>query len=102
MTREEAIKVMFYVKNHFWNDTEVNSALDMAIEALEENESLAKSVNNAAELIRKLQKKNERIPCSERLLDDVSNAYENGYRQGKFEALSNAPDTNVGKKGEET
>lgn len=35
MTIEEAIKVMFYVKNHFWNDTEVNTALDMAIEALQ-------------------------------------------------------------------
>lgn len=34
MTREEAIKVMFYIKNHFWNDTEVNRAVDMAIEAL--------------------------------------------------------------------
>lgn len=42
-------------------------AVIMAIEALEENESLAKSVNDAAELIRKLQKRNDWIPCSERM-----------------------------------
>lgn len=35
MTRGEPIKVMFYIKNYFWNDTEVNRAVDMAIEALQ-------------------------------------------------------------------
>ena len=52
MTREEAIKVMFYVKNHFWNDAEVNTALDMAIEELKEQQW---------------------IPCSERLPNDGHN-----------------------------
>lgn len=65
MTREEAIKAMFYVKNHFWNDTEVNIALDMAIEALQTHPTL----------------------------DDVSTAYENGYKQGKFEALQSQQKT---------
>ena len=87
MTREEAI---YRLKNTAWLGSDADrvateEAVQMAIEALQENESLAKSVNDAAELIRKLQKKNEWIP-SERLLDDVFNAYENGYQQGKFEA----------------
>ena len=87
MTREEAI---YRLKNTAWLGSDADrvateEAVQMAIEALGENESLAKSVNDAAELIRKLQKKNEGIP-PERLLDDVSTAFENGYKQGKFEA----------------
>ena len=39
----------------------------MAIEALEENKSLAKSLNDAIELIHKLQKKNEWISVAEKL-----------------------------------
>ena len=52
MTREECIEWFktspFYHENH--------EPFNMAIEALQENESLAKSVNDAAELIHKLQK----------------------------------------------
>lgn len=74
MTREEAIKILSCRDNRglpiTWQDGFVG-AIDMAIEALEENESLAKSVNDAAELIRKLQKRNGWIPCSERLPEDI-------------------------------
>lgn len=74
MTEEEVIKICKQVRKYFKggklaiDDTDaIYEALTMAIEALEENESLAKSLNDAAELIHKLQKKNEWIPCSERL-----------------------------------
>lgn len=58
MTIEEAI---YRLKNTAWLGSDADrvateEAVQMAIEALEENESLAKSVNDAAELIRKLQK----------------------------------------------
>ena len=58
MTRAEAI---YRLKNTAWLGSDADrvateNAVDMAIEALEENESLAKSINDAAELIRKLQK----------------------------------------------
>lgn len=67
MTREEAIEELLFMKHIFIAESDADKALNMAIEALEENESLAKSLNDAAELIHKLQKKNEWIPCSERL-----------------------------------
>lgn len=60
MTKDEAIKVLKegkqdeYTRYQF--ETVFWTAIDMAIEALEENESLAKSLNDAAELIHKLQK----------------------------------------------
>ena len=97
MNKGEAIEQLKLWLNYLYPDTDIYHAVAMAIDALEEYESLAKSLNDAVELIHKLQKKDEWIPCSERLLDDVSIAYENGYQQGKFEALSDIPDTNVGK-----
>lgn len=78
MTIEEAIKVLEPFKACMFDQygcpiSDAAIALDVAIEALQENESLAKSVNDAAELIHKLQKKNEWIPCSERLPNDGHN-----------------------------
>lgn len=61
MKREEAIQwlktveVLGFDEKADW----IQDALDMAIEALEENESLAKSLNDATELIHKLQKKDD-------------------------------------------
>lgn len=82
MTREEAI----YVLNELLekvkasqNKTNIlakeKQALEMAIEALEENESLARSVNEASELLRKKRPRGEWIPCSERLPDKEEKIY---------------------------
>ena len=60
MTREEAVQRLvahkLWHQDEFVDFTGTIDAIDMAIEALQENESLAKSVNDAAELIHKLQK----------------------------------------------
>lgn len=62
MTKEEAIKVLEAEKKFLFHgslsDKHYEPAFDMAIEALQ----------------------------AQATLDDVSNAYENGYKQGKFEA----------------
>ena len=67
MTREKAIKELLCMKHIFIAESDADKALNMAIEALKEHESVAKSLNDAVELIHKLRKKNEWIPCSERL-----------------------------------
>ncbi|MBR3673942.1 MAG: DUF551 domain-containing protein [Clostridia bacterium] len=59
MTREEAIEELLGMKHIFIAESDADKALDMAIEALK----------------------------AQATLDDVSNAYENGYKQGKFEAI---------------
>ena len=61
MTREEAIRELIAMKPHIDASMSVMGevAYDMAIEALK-----AQSIT----------------------LDNISNAYENGYQQGKFEA----------------
>ena len=63
MTREEAIRILSTKDNNgmpvTWQKGFLE-AYEMAIEALEENESLAKSLNDAVELIHKLQKKGEK------------------------------------------
>lgn len=71
MTRQEKMIDLIQMYSYFAQFSNDKSkchceALQMAIEALEENKSLAKSLNDAAELIHKLQK-NEWIPCSERM-----------------------------------
>lgn len=74
MTREEAIKQMeeFMVIDD-WSLVylpDLHDALELAIEALTENESLAKSVIEASELLRKKRPHDAWIPCSERLPED--------------------------------
>lgn len=67
MTREEAVEII--VREEFYNTDasvwekmpEVKQAIDMAIEALQENESLARSVNEASELLRKKRPRGEWI-----------------------------------------
>ena len=67
MTKEEAIKVLEAEKKFLFHgslsDKHYEPEFDMAIEALK----------------------------AQATLDDVSNAYENGYKQGKFEALQWIP-----------
>jgi hypothetical protein len=63
MTREEAIEELLGMKHIFIAESDADKALDMAIEALK----------------------------AQATLDDVSNAYENGYKQGKFEAIQWIP-----------
>lgn len=68
MTNQDAVEVLSEIRSDYnffdKNEQETYRALSMAIEALQ----------------------------AQATLDDVSKAYENGYRQGKFEALSDAPD----------
>lgn len=52
MTREEAIEILGCIYMEVSTD-EDKEAVDMAIEALKENESLAKSVIEASDLLRK-------------------------------------------------
>lgn len=65
MTKERAIDLCQAIDqylcagNPIWDTAEIHDAMSMAIEALK----------------------------AQATLDDVSTAYENGYRQGKFEAL---------------
>ena len=67
MTNKEAIFELIKYRSQLEEDFTINAEpFDMAIEALEENKSLAKSLNDAAESICKLQK-NGWIPCSEKL-----------------------------------
>ena len=59
MTREEAIQEIEGIfENVYGLSVREREAIDMALEALKENESLAKSLNEASEL---LHKRNERI-----------------------------------------
>ena len=55
MIREEAIECIEAIHVQMFNsgNSKWTKACDMAIEALQENESLAKSVNEASELLRK-------------------------------------------------
>ena len=62
MTREEAIDLLGCIYMEVSTD-EDKEAVDMAIEALQENESLAKSVNEASELLRKKRPHGECNQC---------------------------------------
>lgn len=55
MTREEAIECIEAIHVQMFNsgNSKWTKACDMAIDALHENESLAKTVNEASELLRK-------------------------------------------------
>ena len=53
MTREDAIEILAVIKDECCGGKVWKTAMDMAIEALKENESLAKSVIEASELLRK-------------------------------------------------
>lgn len=54
MTREDAIVILKDIQDNLEETRFLKRcAIDMAIEALQENESLAKSVNEASELLRK-------------------------------------------------
>lgn len=70
MTREEAIRELIAMKPHIDASMSVMGevAYDMAIEALK-----------------------AQLSAKDTTLDDVSTAYENGYLQGKFEALQWIP-----------
>lgn len=61
MTKEEAKEQLKLWLNYLYPDTDIYHAVAMAIKALKAQASL----------------------------DDVSTAYENGYKQGKFETLKN-------------
>lgn len=71
MIREEARNILESLSSDLWRELHPSQrdALDMAIEALQENESLAKSVNEASELLRKKR------PHGEWIYDEKSNAY---------------------------
>lgn len=57
MTREDALKILKDIQRKDLEETDFlgKCAIDMAIEALTENESLAKSVIEASELLRKIR-----------------------------------------------
>ena len=71
MTKERAINLCHAIDqylcagNPIWDTAEIHDAISMAIKALK----------------------------AQVTLDDVSNAYENGYQQGKFEALQSQQKT---------
>lgn len=75
MTNEEAISElkgfrMFVEGTRLSGELRIE-AIDMAIDALHENESLARSVNEASELLRKRIRR--WIPCSDRLPEEQVN-----------------------------
>lgn len=61
MNKEEVIELLQNIESTGgrFSDRQ-REAVQMAIEALEENESLAKSLNDAVELIRKLQNREDK------------------------------------------
>lgn len=79
MTREEAIELLENLKVCRQAHTLFNiekEAVDMAIEALQENESLARTVNEASELLRKKRPHGEWIDLSD------------GWQEGTFRCSS--------------
>lgn len=77
MTREDkdAIVRRLKVMYNEAKGNEAKEALFYAIEALQENESLARTVNEAAELLRKIQPRGN---CRDRLKETFREASETG------------------------
>lgn len=77
MTREEAIAILddkeTVIDNPNYLSAEIGEAWEMAVEALAENESLAKSVIEASELLRKKRPYGEWIPCKSTRTGQVTN-----------------------------
>ena len=76
MTREDKEAIIRRLET-MYKEAEDNGdkeALFYAIEAFQENESLAKSVIEASELLKKKRKRGKWIPCTERLPEESLNS----------------------------
>lgn len=83
MTRDEAIEIIESVSFFAPSDIDVDTALDMAIEALENNDKLAEDLQNCLEMYKKKKAEVEALKRKRGIWMPIEQG-DNGYSAGDF------------------